>query len=172
MNRREFLKNLTIAGVAVPLGGLLSCSQDKDTITLPDLSILSFNYQGEDGKSVLEILKRVDPKANFHEESQGILVTKIMGLPSAREGYYWEFLANGKFVENAHAGNFITQKGDVVEWRYFMHQPWQEGTSLLAAPSDLVVAGCGGGGGGGWSKIKLDVYFIPQLPPGTDWKKQ
>jgi hypothetical protein len=74
------------------------------------------SYQGQEGKSALELLKS-HVRITTQQSSYGEYVNTINGVQSGTDGKYWALYVNGKQTPIA-AGNYITQAGDTVEWKF------------------------------------------------------
>ncbi len=71
-------------------------------------------YEGEDGKTALEILKaraRIRTSGN----QMGELVEEINGVNNGN-GYYLIYYVNGAKAK-AGAGKYVTKNGDRIEWK-------------------------------------------------------
>jgi hypothetical protein len=71
-------------------------------------------YEGEDGKTALELLKaraRVRTNASY----MGELVEEINGVNNGN-GYYLIYYVNGVKAK-VGAGSYITKNGDKIEWK-------------------------------------------------------
>lgn len=73
-------------------------------------------YQGQDGKTALEILKT---KATIEtkQSSFGEYVDKINDIKGGTDNKYWIFYVNGKMAEIG-AQDYITKATDVIEWKF------------------------------------------------------
>lgn len=71
-------------------------------------------YEGEDGKTALELLK-ARASVRTTTSSFGELVEEINGVASAN-GHYLIFFVNGK-KSMTGAGTYVTIKGDRIEWK-------------------------------------------------------
>jgi len=71
-------------------------------------------YEGEDGKTALELLKS---RASVRTSSSplGELVEEINGVRSDN-GYYLIYYINGSMAKTG-AGNYLTKTGDRIEWK-------------------------------------------------------
>ena len=74
-------------------------------------------YEGQDGKTVLELLE--EQVESFVSEGQGseILVTSINGITGGTEGRYWLYYVNEKAALIA-ASRMTTVDGDSIEWLF------------------------------------------------------
>jgi predicted small lipoprotein YifL len=71
-------------------------------------------YEGEDGKTALEILK-ARARIRTSASQMGELVEEINGVNNGN-GYYLIYYVNGAKA-NVGAGNYITKSGDKIEWK-------------------------------------------------------
>jgi uncharacterized protein YgiM (DUF1202 family) len=71
-------------------------------------------YEGEDGKTALEILK-ARARVRTSTGQMGELVEEINGVNNGN-GYYLIYYVNGAKA-NVGAGNYITKSGDKIEWK-------------------------------------------------------
>ncbi len=74
-------------------------------------------YEGQDGRTVLELLE--EHVESFVSEGQGseILVTSINGITGGTEGRYWLYYVNEKAALIA-ASRMTTVDGDSIEWLF------------------------------------------------------
>lgn len=75
---------------------------------------LVVTYQGEDGKTALELLKA---HSNVRTETSqlGELVVEINGVASGN-GYYFIYFVNGAMAKTG-AAQLVTKPGDKIEWK-------------------------------------------------------
>jgi hypothetical protein len=71
-------------------------------------------YEGEDGKTALEILK-ARARVRTSTSQMGELVEEINGVNNGN-GYYLIYYINGAKAK-VGAGNYITKNGDKIEWK-------------------------------------------------------
>jgi hypothetical protein len=71
-------------------------------------------YEGEDGKAALELLK-VRAQVRTSVSQLGELVEEINGIRSGN-GHNLIFYVNGTMAKTG-AGNYVTKKGDKIEWK-------------------------------------------------------
>lgn len=74
----------------------------------------SISYQGEDGKTALELLKS-HAQFQTNTSSIGEYVTAINGNDGGGKKY-WLFFVNGK-ASSVGAGAYITKASDNIEWK-------------------------------------------------------
>ncbi|HLB95888.1 MAG TPA: DUF4430 domain-containing protein [Patescibacteria group bacterium] len=72
-------------------------------------------YDGEEGKTALEILKTTHKVAG-QDTSIGVFVTGIDEVENA-DNKYWMFYVDGKLA-TAGADQYKTKNGEKIEWRY------------------------------------------------------
>lgn len=101
-------ENTQIENEPQPLG-----AETGDVAAETDTTV---SYQGEEGKSALELLK-INVDAVTKESSFGEYVDSINGIVGGTDGKYWLFYVNGEMAQIG-AGEYITQTGDVIEWRF------------------------------------------------------
>jgi len=77
---------------------------------------LFVSYQGEDGKSALELLKKSNTTETKEYKGLGEFVTSINGLAGDKENF-WSFYVNGKQAQ-VGASSYITKSTDLIEWKY------------------------------------------------------
>ncbi len=75
----------------------------------------AISYQGEDGKTVLELLQR-NHRVETKDSSFGTFVTAVDGV-SQTDNSFWLYYVDGKAGEAA-ADKTTTQNNQTVEWRY------------------------------------------------------
>jgi|SRR3989344_3844189 len=73
-------------------------------------------YEGEDGRSALEILKEKYTVETKEFTGIGEFVTSINGLKAEDNKNFWAFYVNGKQA-NEGAGSYKTKNGDIIEWK-------------------------------------------------------
>jgi hypothetical protein len=77
-------------------------------------------YEGEDGKTALDLLK-AKAKVRTSTNQFGELVEEINGVRS-EGGSYLIYFVNGAKAKTG-AGNYITKKGEKIEWRLIGPKP-------------------------------------------------
>jgi uncharacterized protein DUF4430 len=84
---------------------------DKNTSAIAPIS-----YQGEDGKTALELLKQ---KATVvtKDSSYGQYVDSINGVAGGTGGKYWTFYINGQQA-SVGAGAYTTKATDTITWKF------------------------------------------------------
>ena len=71
-------------------------------------------YEGEEGKTALELLKS-RARVRTSSSQLGELVEEINGVRSDN-GYYLIYYINGSMAKTG-AGNYLTKTGDRIEWK-------------------------------------------------------
>jgi len=71
-------------------------------------------YDGEDGKTALELLK-ARARVRTSTSPLGELVEEINGVASG-QGHYLIFFVNGAMAKTG-AGSYVTKTGDRIEWK-------------------------------------------------------
>jgi hypothetical protein len=71
-------------------------------------------YDGEDGKTALELLK-ARARVRTHTSQLGELVIEINGAASGN-GYNFNYFVNGVMPKTG-AGNYVTKNGERIEWK-------------------------------------------------------
>jgi hypothetical protein len=74
-------------------------------------------YEGEDGKTALELLEETAESVVTEGRGDELLVTAINGIDGGTEGRYWLYYVNGEAALIA-ASRMNTVKGDAVEWLF------------------------------------------------------
>lgn len=74
-------------------------------------------YEGEDGKTALELLEETAESVVTTGQGDELLVTAINGIDGGTEGRYWLYYVNGEAALIA-ASRMNTVKGDTVEWLF------------------------------------------------------
>lgn len=72
-------------------------------------------YQGQEGKTALELLETHASPQIKHDPKYGPMITGINGTMQGN-GKYWTFYVNGKMA-NVGAGSYQTKTGDKIEWK-------------------------------------------------------
>ncbi|MDQ3011029.1 MAG: DUF4430 domain-containing protein [Acidobacteriota bacterium] len=75
---------------------------------------LVITYEGEDGKTALELLK-AHARVRSATSQLGELVEEINGVANAN-GYYLLYFVNAAMVKTG-AAQYVTKKGDKIEWK-------------------------------------------------------
>ncbi len=77
---------------------------------------LTFTYQGQDGKTALELLKAAYPNTTTKTSgSLGEYVTGINGVEAGNSAF-WEFTVNGT-PASVGAGAYTTTSAESIEWK-------------------------------------------------------
>src|SRR5262249_20839307 len=73
-------------------------------------------YDGEDGKTALELLKLRARVVTTSASGFGELVVTINGVGARNNGFNLIYYVNGSMPKTG-AGNYITKNGDKIEWK-------------------------------------------------------
>jgi len=103
--------------VLVGLGGhfLGRFNQKEKTETSQISGVQTFTYEGENGKSALDLLKD-KAKVETTDSSFGSFVVSINGTSNSAD-HFWMFYVNGNLASTG-ADQYQTKEGDKIEWRY------------------------------------------------------
>ena len=74
-------------------------------------------YEGEEGKTALELLEENAEVVVTEGQGDELLVTSINGIDGGTEGRYWLYYINGEAALIA-ASRMNTVEGDSVEWLF------------------------------------------------------
>lgn len=74
-------------------------------------------YAGEDGKTVLDLLREHAESVVTEEQGDDVLVTAINGIEGGFEGRYWVYYVNEQAGLIA-ANRMNTVEGDSIEWLF------------------------------------------------------
>ena len=89
--------------------------QDDTAAEVQEVSASAIQYQGEDGKNALEILKSSHNVQTQDFAGVGEFVTAIDGIePDAT--HFWSLYVNGAQAQ-VGASAYITESSDQLEWR-------------------------------------------------------
>ncbi|OGL25046.1 hypothetical protein A3A68_01090 [Candidatus Saccharibacteria bacterium RIFCSPLOWO2_01_FULL_48_13] len=106
---------LAVAGIGLGLWSNNGSSPNSNQPTSVEQSAdMQISYQGEDGKTVLDLLKE-NAKVETKSSSLGEYVVSING-DDGDGTKYWLFYVNGKEA-NVGAGAYATKSGDTVVWK-------------------------------------------------------
>ena len=110
---RNLYKMLLVAVLAFSVLSLAGCAEKTASTQVSETKVIE--YQGEDGKSVCDILK-----AKYQVEATtsdfGMMVNLINGL-KATDKEFWLYSVNDKSGEVA-CDKQMTEAGDKVRWEY------------------------------------------------------
>jgi hypothetical protein len=76
----------------------------------------SITYKGENGQTVLALLKKHAYRVTVKQTSYGPFVEAIDGVQGGNGGKYWLYYVNGKQAP-VGAGVFKTKNGDTIIWK-------------------------------------------------------
>lgn len=90
---------------------------DANTLTQSKPVTDYLSYEGEDGKTVLELLERL-AKVEAEKVEGGTVVNAI-------DGVYWDYNNNKSWIYYVNGlpaevlpDQYVTKKGDLIEWKY------------------------------------------------------
>jgi len=83
-------------------------------ITAKPAATTKLTYQGQDGKTALELLKQ-HAKVQTKISDLGEFVTSINGNDGGGKKY-WLYYVNGKEAE-VGSGTYVTHNGEIIQWR-------------------------------------------------------
>jgi hypothetical protein len=95
---------------------VVSSQTSKPAADVAGAASTTVTYQGQDGKTALELLKQ---KATVvtKDSSYGPYVDSVNGVKGGEGGKYWTFYINGKMAQVG--GNaYDTKGGDKIEWKF------------------------------------------------------
>ncbi|MCO1338678.1 hypothetical protein BJH93_07210 [Kocuria polaris] len=77
----------------------------------------TFAYEGEDGKTALELLLEHDPEAEVSGEGENAFVTGINGRVADEDAKeFWALYVDGEFAQ-VGAGSLETEDGQEIQWK-------------------------------------------------------
>lgn len=106
---------LLLASIAVGCGSSGPPDIETARAGLPDRYRIV--YEGEDGKSVLDLLREHADSVVTETQGDDVLVTAINGIEHGVEGRYWVYYVNEQPGQVA-ANRMTTVKGDSIEWLF------------------------------------------------------
>lgn len=122
---KSLLGNFTVVNLAaivvlvvlVGVGGhfLGKYDQNKATANVKVNAVQAVSYDGQDGKTALEILKS-KASVETQDSSIGVFVISINGVANSSD-HYWMFYVNGELAP-VGADEYKTKNTDKIEWRY------------------------------------------------------
>ncbi len=121
------LASLPAAVLAVGL--LAGCSGSDDapaTSASPTVSVdpsdhvaenlSEFSYEGEDGKTALELLEEKDPQAQVEGKGKDAFVTGVRGREADPETEFWALYVDDE-PSQVGAGSLETKDGQTITWK-------------------------------------------------------
>ena len=76
----------------------------------------TFSYEGEDGKTALELLEQHDPDAQVQGEGENAYVTAIRGREADPETEFWGLYVDDEMA-TVGAGSLETKDGQTITWK-------------------------------------------------------
>lgn len=108
---------LSLALMTGCAGGTGTGPTVTETVTAPASEEASFNYEGEDGKTALELLLENDPDAQVEGEGEMAYVVGIDGRVADEDANeFWALYVDGEFAQLG-AGALVTEDGQEIEWK-------------------------------------------------------
>lgn len=86
----------------------------KQTTVQTAEQVKTLSYQGQDGKTALELLESA---ATIEKSGEGenAYITSINGVAADSTKEYWAFSINGE-ASMVGAGSYVTKSSDVIKW--------------------------------------------------------
>ncbi|MFI2102148.1 DUF4430 domain-containing protein [Isoptericola sp. NPDC019693] len=75
-----------------------------------------FSYEGEDGKTALELLQEKDPDAQVQGEGENAFVTAIRGREADPATEFWGLYVDDEMAQ-VGAGSLETEDGQTITWK-------------------------------------------------------
>jgi hypothetical protein len=92
-----------------------SIQKTDDQVKVLSSSAEEFSYQGQDGKTALELLQKATTTV-MKGEGEFAYVTSINGTEAdSTKNQYWSFLINDE-MSMVGAGSYTTNSSDVIKW--------------------------------------------------------
>ena len=93
--------------------GIIFPKKTEDTTQVTQ-RVTTLTYQGQDGKTALELLESV-AKTEKSGEGENAYITSINGVKADSTKEYWAFSINGE-ASMVGAGSYVTKSSDVIKW--------------------------------------------------------
>ena len=93
--------------------GIIFPKKAEETVQVTE-RVTTLTYQGQDGKTALELLKST-AKTVISGEGENAYVTSINGTAADSKKEYWTFSINGE-ASTVGAGSYVTKSSDVIKW--------------------------------------------------------
>lgn len=88
----------------------------QQTETKKEVGSTTVAYDGEEGRTALEILKGIKPVETKAYTGIGEMVVGIDGVKPEDSSEFWAFYVNGKQAQ-VGADQYVTKKGEKIEWK-------------------------------------------------------
>jgi hypothetical protein len=75
-----------------------------------------FSYEGEDGRTALELLQEKDPDAQVQGEGENAFVTTIQGREADPDTEFWGLYVDDEMAQ-VGAGSLETEDGQTITWK-------------------------------------------------------
>lgn len=79
-------------------------------------NLTEFSYDGEDGRTALELLQEHDPDASVQGEGENAFVTAIRGREADQDSEFWALYVDGEQAQ-VGAGTLETKDGQTITWK-------------------------------------------------------
>jgi len=97
-------------------GSTASASASVDATEQVAENVGEFSYEGEDGKTALELLQEKDPDAQVQGEGENAFVTSIRGREADPETEFWGLYVDDEMAQ-VGAGSLETKNGQTITWK-------------------------------------------------------
>jgi hypothetical protein len=91
-----------------------SAAQSTNVETDSSAKVTTLTYQGQDGKTALELLESA-ATVEKSGEGENAYITSINGVKADSTKEYWAFSINGE-ASMVGAGSYVTKSSDVIKW--------------------------------------------------------
>jgi len=113
---RTILRIFLAGALVATLAAGCSITNTKKQDTGQNTQTSNITYQGQQGKTALDLLKSKYPgQVQTQTFSSGEFVKSINGITPDKE-HYWSFFVNGK-ESTVGASQYVTKDGDSIEWK-------------------------------------------------------
>ncbi|MFE5291297.1 DUF4430 domain-containing protein [Isoptericola sp. NPDC056618] len=97
-------------------GSSASASASADPTQQVAENLSEFSYEGEDGKTALELLEEKDPDAQVQGKGENAFVTAIRGREADPETEFWGLYVDDEMAQ-VGAGSLETKDGQTITWK-------------------------------------------------------
>ncbi|MCK9793351.1 DUF4430 domain-containing protein [Isoptericola sp. 4D.3] len=97
-------------------GASPSVSASADATEQVAENVGEFSYEGEDGKTALELLQEKDPDAQVQGAGEMAYVTTIQGREADPETEFWGLYVDDEMAQ-VGAGSLETKDGQTITWK-------------------------------------------------------
>lgn len=117
MNRSRIALIVTLIAVSgVGIWFVTRKHSAATTASADQFSGTAVTYQGENGKTVLELLGKHATVQTKTDQVLGEYVSAINGIVSGTNGKFWIFYVNGMPVSQ-NPSQYVTSKNETIEWK-------------------------------------------------------